>query len=201
MLLEKPLIAFPNTGLPFTMFCDATLDTTNNPGGIGAVLTQNFNGVTKPIVYFSRRLCKHELRHTIFNADMCSVVYALQHWEPLLKGAELVVFTDHLPLQKHSTREAKTLTQLLQKILLFDCQLIHLMGAENRIADCLSRSLVDAPNELSDLEFNSQQLSRCPLGNDISENSDTDNKVNKLSQKMKNFQISEKRTIVYKQTQ
>lgn len=117
------------------MFCDATFGTTDNPSGIGAVLTQNFDGVTKPIGYFSRRLHNHEMRYTIFNAEMCSVEYALQHWEPLLKGAELVVFTDHLPLQKHSTREAKTMTQLLQKILLFDCQLIHLMGAENKIAD------------------------------------------------------------------
>ena len=86
MLLEKPLIAFPNTALPFALFCDATLGTTDKPGGIGAVLTQNFDGVTKPIGYFSRRLCNHELRYTIFNAEICPVVYALQHWEPLFSG-------------------------------------------------------------------------------------------------------------------
>ena len=62
------------------------------------------------------------------------------------------------------------------------------MGAKNRITEYLSRSLVDAPNELCDKEFNSQQLSRRPLDDDISVNIDTDNKVNKL-------------TIVYKQTQ
>ena len=189
MLLEKPLIAFPNTGLPFALHCDATLGTTDKPGGIGAVLTQNFEGVTKPIGYFSRRLRNHELRYTIFNAEMSSVVYALQHWEPLLKGADLVVFTDHLPLQKHSTREAKTMTQLLQKILLFDCQLTHIMGADNRIADYLSRSLVDAPNELSDKEYNSKQLSQPP---DQQSKSATDNSVNKLCPKVKNIQISEK---------
>ena len=105
----------------------ATLGTTDNPGGIGAVLTQNFDGVTKPIGYFSRRLRNHELRYTIFNVEMCSVVYALKHWEPLLKGAKLVGFTDYLPLQKHSTREGKTMTQLLQKILLFDCVNSHIL--------------------------------------------------------------------------
>ena len=192
MLLEKPLIAFPNTALPFALFCDATLGTTDKPGGIGAVLTQNFDGVTKPIGYFSRRLRNHELRYTIFNAEMSSVVYALQHWEPLLKGTELVVFTDHLPLQKHSTREAKTMTQLIQKILLFDCQLTHIMGADNRIADYLSRSLVDAPNELSDKEYNANQLSQPP---DQSQPSTvpTDSDINNISQKVKNIQISEKK--------
>ena len=192
MLLEKPLVAFPNTSLPFCMFADATLGTTDNPGGIGAVLTQNFNGVTKPIGYYSRRLRNHELRYTIFNCEMAAVVYALEHWQPLLKGSDLVIFTDHLPLQKHSTRDAKTMSQLLQKILLFDCKITHLMGADNRVADYLSRSLVDAPNELSDKEFNKQQLLQHPETKNQSDNKSADRNVNNLSQNLQNFEISEK---------
>ena len=185
MLLEKPLIAFPNTSLPFCMFADATLGTTDKPGGIGAVLTQNFYGVTKPIGYYSRRLRNHELRYTIFNAEMSAVVYALEHWQPLLKGSDLVIFTDHLPLQKHSTRCAKTMTQLLQKILLFDCKITHFMGADNRVADYLSRALVDAPNKLSDKEFNNKQLSQ------QAQTVSTDN-----SEKFQNFENSEKTNTV-----
>ena len=49
MLLEKPLIAFLDTSKPFALFCDASLGHGSNPGGIGAVLTQNFDDVTKPI--------------------------------------------------------------------------------------------------------------------------------------------------------
>ena len=55
--------------------------------------------------------------------------------------------------------------------------------------------MVDAPNELSDKELNLQQLSKHPLEDNISVKRDTDNKVNKLSRKMKNFRISEKNNI------
>ena len=35
---------------------------------------------------------------------------------------------------------------LLQKIITFDCQLVHIIGSENLIADYLSRHLIDDPN-------------------------------------------------------
>ena len=86
------------------------------------------------------------------------------------------------------------MTQLLQKILLFDCKLTHLMGADNRIANYLSRPLADSPNELSDREFNSKQLSNPPHDSDQPSNSDTDKKVNNVCEKMKIFQIFAKKT-------
>ena len=70
------------------------------------------------------------------------------------------------------------MTQLLQKILLFDCKLTHLISADNRIADYLSRALADSPNELSDKDFNSKQLSKPPHNSDGLSNSDTDQEVN-----------------------
>jgi hypothetical protein len=146
MLLESPLVAYPDTSLPFALHCDASVGSGDQRGGIGAVLTQNFDGVTKPIGYFSRRMRDSELRYTAFNAEMCSVVNALEHWEQLLKGSDLVVMTDHLPVVSHSTRDSKTMTNLLQKIIAFDCQLVHVIGSENLIADYLSRHLLDDPN-------------------------------------------------------
>ena len=143
MLLESPMVAYPDTSLPFALHCDASVGSGDERGGIGAVLTQNFDGVTKPIGYFSRRMRDSELRYSAFNAEMCSVVNALEHWEQLLKGSDLVVMTDHLPLVNHSTRDSKTMTNLLQKIISFDCQLVHLIGSENLIADYLSRHLLD----------------------------------------------------------
>ena len=75
-------------------------------GGIGSCLTQNFEGATRPISYYSCCLKDNEMRYVTFNAEMTSVVAALERWETLLKGASLVVFTNDLPLVPHSKRDA-----------------------------------------------------------------------------------------------
>ena len=141
------------------------------------MLTQNFEGVTKPIGYFSRRMRDSELRYSAFNAEMCSVVNAMEHWEQLLKGSDLVVMTDHLPLVSHSTRDSKTMTNLLQKIISFNCQLVHIIGSENLIADYLSRHLLDDPN----VEHSEEIRSDCQKIPSPSQTQKNHNKQNDVS--------------------
>ena len=140
MLLERPLVYWPNTSLPFQMFTDAAVGTQDKPGGISAVLTQVIDGVTRPIGYFSRRLRDSENKYNSFNAELLAIHAGLQHWRPLLVGAQLTVFTDHKPVLTHLTRRAQnTMDAIAHKIINFDAKIQHLMGSENTIADYLSR--------------------------------------------------------------
>ena len=90
------------------------------------MLTQNFDGITKPIGYYSHCLKDNEMRYSTFNAEMTAVVAALELWETLLKGEWLVIFIDHLPLMHHSKRDAKTMSNLIQKIFIFTFYIVHL---------------------------------------------------------------------------
>ena len=144
MLTERPLIYWPNTALPFQMFTDAAVGSLENPGGISAVLTQVHNGVTRPIGYYSRRMRSSENSYNSFNAELLAIEQGLQHWRQILVGAQLTVFTDHHPAIKHLTkRQHKTMSALVHKITSFDCDIQHIMGEENFLADFLSRNIRD----------------------------------------------------------
>ena len=148
MLLERPLIYWPNTALPFQMFTDASVGTEDNPGGISAVLTQVHNGITRPIGYYSRRMRSSENAYNSFNSELLAIEQGLQHWRPILVGANLTVFTDHKPAIAHLTkRQQKTMSALCHKICEFDCNIQHIMGDENVIADYLSRNTRDNTND------------------------------------------------------
>ena len=149
MLIERPTIYWPNTSLPFQLFCDASVGTDEAPGGISAVLTQVIDGVTRPIGYYSRRLRASENRYNSFNAEMASINAALTHWRPLLIGADVTLFTDHRPILAYARRPLKTMNSLVHKILEFagNCKLTHLIGPNNHIADYLSRNNLDEPVE------------------------------------------------------
>lgn len=142
MILERPVIAFADPALPYQIFCDASVGSMEKPGGISAVLTQVFDGVTKPIAYFSRRLRASEKKYDGFNAELLSVVSSLDHWRQLLTGADVTIFTDQKPIINRAARPRKTCAALIRKILEFDCRLQHIIGKDNQVADYLSRNLL-----------------------------------------------------------
>ena len=141
ILLSEPCIAWPDTCLHFQMFADAKAENATDRGGIAAILTQHQGSVTRPISYFSRQLRDSEQRYSAFAAELLAVANGLQHWESLLKGASITVFTDHLPVVHNSTRATTTMNHLIEKILSVDAQLVHIMGPDNQIADYVSRNL------------------------------------------------------------
>ena len=81
MILERPVI-----------FCDASVGSMEKPGGISPVLTQVFDGVTKPIAYFSRRLRASEKKYDGFNAELLSVVTSLDHCTTAFWGSVNIFF-------------------------------------------------------------------------------------------------------------
>ena len=107
-------------------------------GGIGAILTQVQISVTRAIGYFSRQFRDSESRYNAYNAELCGLVAALEHFMTYLKNSKITAFTDHMPIVKASTRERTTADALLHKLSVMELTLIHITGTKMP-ADALSR--------------------------------------------------------------
>ena len=176
IIASRPVIAFPDFSLPFQMFVDASVGKPHEDppirGGVGAILTQVQNGVTRAIGYFSRQFRDSESRYNAYNAELCGLVAGLEHFMTYIKNAKVTAFTDHMPLVKAASRDKNTADALLHKLTAMDLELIHMVGAEMP-ADALSRqakeavkgnlavssaTIMDAlPEAMSDLQWKFEQ--------------------------------------------
>merc|ERR1712016_523265 len=142
IIASRPVIAFPDFSLPFQMFVDASVGKPHDDppirGGVGAILTQVQNGVTKAVGYFSRQFRDSESRYNAYNAELCGLVAGLEHFMTYIKNSKVTAFTDHMPLVKAASRDKSTSDALLFKLSTMELSLCHIRGLEMP-ADPLSR--------------------------------------------------------------
>ena len=97
--------------------------------------------------FFSRKLTDTETRYSTFDRELLAVVAALRHFRFLLEGRSFHVLTDHKPLvyALHRARDAWSARQgrHLAYVAEFTSDLRHVAGADNIVADCLSRPPVE----------------------------------------------------------
>ena len=142
IISSRPAIAFPDFTLPFQLHVDASVGQEHhNPpirGGVGAILTQIQDGITRPIGYFSRQFRESECKYNAYNAELAGIVASLNHFYYYLKGSRTTIVTDHLPIVKNGSRDDKTMHALRIKMNEMDIELIHMSG-DTMPADALSR--------------------------------------------------------------
>ena len=114
-----------------------------SPIGLGAVLTQIAPDGSKTIVeYASRKLADTETRYSQTEREALGVVWACEHFDHYLMGAEFVVLTDHQPLlgimAKPSSMPTARLHRLFLRLQPYKVELRHVSGKDNP-ADFLSR--------------------------------------------------------------
>ena len=122
---------------------------------IGAILQQFLDGKWCPLSYFSRKLSPTEQRYSTFDRELLAVYCAIRHFRHFLEAYEFHVLTDHKPLtyslkskpDRHSPRQIRHLDFISQ----FTCDLRHITGKGNPVADALSC-----------LEANAMQLDAAP---------------------------------------
>ena len=153
-LSKRPVMAFPDFNLPFTLYCDAAPGDENNPGGLGAILTQtNTEGNLKAISYLSRTLKPHEKSASAYALEMKSAIWAIQNFHHYLKGRSFTVVSDNQPLITKSKSADKSINKLQQLLLEYDAKIIHMPGSKNEIAYALSRNPAEQSNDLDDEDF------------------------------------------------
>ena len=89
LLVEKPTLTAPDPDKPYVLHTDAS------GRGLGAVLSQEMNGLDQPIAYFSRKLLDRETRYTVTELECLAIVEAVRHFSAYLLGASFQIVTDH----------------------------------------------------------------------------------------------------------
>ena len=139
---SRPAIALPDFGLPFQLHIDVSVGQEHHDPtvreGIGAILTQIQDGVTRPIGYFSRQFGESERKHNAYNAELASIVASLNHFYYYLKGSRTTIITNYLPRVKNSRRDNNSANALQMEINEMDIELIRIRG-DARPTDAFSR--------------------------------------------------------------
>ena len=96
------------------------------------------------IYYASHTLAESQRNYTTTEKELLAVVFALDKFRSYLLGSKVIVYSDHSALRYLLTKkEAKS--RLLRWILLlqeFDVEIRDKNGAENVVADHLSRIMI-----------------------------------------------------------
>ncbi|KAL0423279.1 UNVERIFIED_CONTAM: Retrovirus-related Pol polyprotein from transposon.6 [Sesamum radiatum] len=122
---------------------------------IGAVLGQRIGKDPHVIYYASRMLDNTQSNYTTTEKELLAVVFALEKFCHYLLGTKVVVFSDHAAL-KYLLSKIEAKPRLIRWILLlqeFDLTIKHKKGAENVVADHLSRLVTNNDPSLLNDEF------------------------------------------------
>ncbi|KAK8616657.1 hypothetical protein V6N13_116627 [Hibiscus sabdariffa] len=151
-LTHTPVLIQPEPGKEFTVYSDAS------HSGLGCVLMQGNNVVA----YASRQLKPHELNYPTHDLELAAIVFALKIWRHYLYGKKCHMFTDHKSLKYLLTQKYLNLRQRRWMKLLKDYDLVidYHPGKANVVADALSRKLNSEWKLLSELQVQSDLVSR-----------------------------------------
>lgn len=76
-LTQAPILVYPCIHKRFIF------DTDTSGFGIGAVLSQSYDGLERPVTYFSRSLNKHERNYCVTRRELLTVVESIKHFPSL----------------------------------------------------------------------------------------------------------------------
>ena len=93
LLASPPVLAYPDFEATFILHTDASGD------GLGAVLEQDNDGQSHPLVYARRTLSKHEDNYGVTELEELAIVWESRHFRAYLLGHKCIVYTDHSPLK------------------------------------------------------------------------------------------------------
>ena len=137
---------------------DVTLSITTDASdtAIGGVLHQHFRGRLEPLSFFSRRLSDPETRYSTFDRELLAV--AVKKFRHQIEERRLIVYTDYKSLTSSITKANSTSAWSMRAernllyISQFTCNIRHVSGESNQVADALSQP-PDAPVPPPDDDF------------------------------------------------
>lgn len=137
-LVSAPVLAFADFQKPFTLEVDASY------GGLGAVLSQEYEGKLRPIAFASRSLKPTERNmknYSSMKLELVALKWAVtEKFREYLLGHHCTVFTDNNPLSHLSTAKlGATEQRWASELAAFDLTIKYRPGAQNANADALSR--------------------------------------------------------------
>ena len=161
-LISAPILKYPDTSKPYTIFTDAS------KYGWAGVLTQEHISVidgkevtaNHPVSFVSGMFCGSQLNWAAMTKEVYAIYMTVKKSTFYLTGQGIMLRSDHLPFKKFLN--CKTLNNTVDnwavEIESFKIKFIHIPGKDNVLADTLSRLIdidpdVEQEPELKDYEF------------------------------------------------
>ncbi|KAK1677898.1 hypothetical protein QYE76_038746 [Lolium multiflorum] len=130
-LTTAPVVEPPDWNLPFEIMCDAS----------GAILGQRVDKKLNVIHYASKTLDAAQRNYATTEKELLAVVFACDKFRPYIVDSKVTVHTDHAAIRYlKEKKDAKP--RLIRWVLLlqeFDLHIVDRKGADNPVADNLSR--------------------------------------------------------------
>ncbi|KAK1626852.1 hypothetical protein QYE76_001167 [Lolium multiflorum] len=134
-LTTAPIVEPPDWNLPFEIMCDAS------DFAIGAVLGQRVDKKLNVIHYASKTLDAAQRNYATTEKELLAVVFACDKFRSYIVDSKVTIHTDHAAIRYLMTKkDAKP--RLIRWVLLlqeFDLHIVDRKGADNPVADNLSR--------------------------------------------------------------
>jgi hypothetical protein len=130
-LISALVLALPNFSIPFVVETDASAK------GIGAVLQQQGH----PIAYVSKALGPKAQGLSTYEKECLAILMAVEHWYHYLQSSQFIILIDQKSLTNLDDQRLSTPWQhkALTKLMGLNYKIIYKKGADNKVADALSR--------------------------------------------------------------
>ena len=145
MCCKTPVLAFYDVSKPVRIQCDAS------SYALGAVILQE----GRPVAYTSRGLTDTERRYAQIEKETLAIVHACKKFHHYAFGKEVVVESDHRPLQAIFSKPLLSAPMRLQSMMLklqhYDLKVTYVPGKHIPMGDALSRA--NLPTTQEDIEM------------------------------------------------
>ena len=154
-LISAPIVQPPDWNLPFEIMCGAS------DYAVGAVLGQRIDQKLIVIHYASKTLDSAQKNYATTEKDFLAVVFACDKFRPYIVDSKVTIHTNHAAI-KYLMDKKDAKPRFIRWVLLlqeFDLHIVDRKGAENPVADNLSRmeNILDDPILVND-SFPDEQL-------------------------------------------
>ena len=82
------VLILPDYEQPFRVEADAS------KFGVGGVLSQQRDGQSKPVAYFSKHLSKTESNYSASEREMLAIVFSVERFKQYVYGREFVILSE-----------------------------------------------------------------------------------------------------------
>ncbi|KAK1650214.1 hypothetical protein QYE76_068019 [Lolium multiflorum] len=134
-LTTAPVVEPPDWNLPFEIMCDAS------DFAVGAVLGQRVDKKLNVIHYASKTLDAAQRNYATTEKELLAVVFACDKFRSYIVDSKVTIHTDHAAI-RYLMQKKDAKPRLIRWVLLlqeFDLHIVDRKGADNPVADNLSR--------------------------------------------------------------
>lgn len=136
-LSNVSILTHPIISAPLAIMVDAS------DFAAGAVLQQFVDDIWQPLGFYSVRFTDTQIKYSTYDRELLAIYLGIKHFRIFIEGRNFIILTDHKPLMfafrqkldKASPRQRRQLDFIAQ----FSTDIRHISGANNIVADALSR--------------------------------------------------------------